>query len=188
MASRLMARIAAVAGALVVAGVVAPVVPAAAVTGPTVQIVSPAVGGSVHGKTTVTVTGTVDPTQADSPDWIHLYLDGDLLAAGVCATDDTDPDPGVCTVALPWDSSGLNGSHTLRATFNTTGNHWVTTDVQAVIGANPRPTVTIVSPAGGTIVRGKVLVKVTATDGPRPDRQARIHRGQLRRRRLGRVG
>ena len=102
MASRLMARIAAVAGALVVAGVVAPVVPAVAVTGPTVQIVSPAVGGSVHGKTTVTVTGPVDPTQADSPTGSTSTSTATCSPRACARPTDTDPDPGVCTIGFPW--------------------------------------------------------------------------------------
>src|SRR4051794_29193552 len=78
--------------------------PAAATLRSSVQIVSPANDAIVHGIATVTVTATSDPGDFDRPATVQLLLAGEALpgSGGDCATEDSDPDPYVCTTTFSW--------------------------------------------------------------------------------------
>jgi Bacterial Ig domain len=82
---------------------------------PTVVITSPAARSTLHRTATVTVTGTVDPSQTDSPSSIRLTLDGAALG-GVIPCAPTAAAPRVCNAAYSWSTVGLTGRHTLVAT------------------------------------------------------------------------
>ncbi len=91
--------------------------------GTAVHIVSPVSQTLVRGVTPVVVTGSVDPAQADQPDRFVLLQDGSAIpgSGGKCSTQDTDPDPDVCTVSIPWDVRKLAYGHTVSAEFFTVG-------------------------------------------------------------------
>ena len=60
----------------------------------------------VHGITQVTITGTIDPSQTDTGQYLQLYVSGQPLGtAKKCPTSER-----TCTATFSWDTSSLDGA------------------------------------------------------------------------------
>ena len=139
-----------------VLGVLAPSA-ASADTTPTVTIASPTQGSTATGIVTVTVNGdTAAPSATDS---MLLMVDGvQYGAARTCVASGGFS----CPVTFSWDTTGLNGSHTLEAIFASAGT--TQSAPVTVTTVNPAPTVTITSPSQqGQVVKGPLTVTALGT-------------------------
>jgi hypothetical protein len=142
-----------------IAGPLAPVT-ARAAAGPSVTIAPPASGTTATGLYSVTVTGQLDPTESDHVTAVALEVDGVVYVTKPCTGTTHD-----CDAVLTWDSTELNGAHSLDALLTTelhpAGVHSATLSVTA---ANPLPIVVVTSPAPGTVVKGgNLTVAATGT-------------------------
>lgn len=157
-------------GTFVVAAglVIAPVLesPAAADTasGASAQITSPT-GGTISGLVDVTASGLA--TQAgDYAQSMQLLVDGTLLPQSYGCSTSASPgnttSPLSCQVTIPWDATGLSGTHTLVAAFTTNISGVVDSPSVTVTVNNPPPTVALVSPAAGAVT-GLVALKATGS-------------------------
>ncbi|BEP13395.1 Ig-like domain-containing protein [Acidothermaceae bacterium B102] len=127
------------------------------VPAPTVTISSPANNGSVSGVTPVNATGTVDPTLSDYAASLMLTVDGtDQTPVSCPGTSHT------CSLALPWDASGLIGSHTLVVTLLTHNGVVATRTITVTASTNP-PTATVLSPTFGSAASGVVSISAKGT-------------------------
>ncbi|MDX6213976.1 MAG: hypothetical protein QOF82_3063 [Frankiales bacterium] len=132
---------------------------------PTVTFLGP-VSTPATGPVSIAVSGTTNAASTDTPASIDLTWGGTDIGSQLC--------PGVpsahdCPLSFEWDTTGLNGTHDLTATLTTAGSIHVTT--QAVVEArNPKPRVTIHTPAPGETRSGVITVTATATiSGPQRD-------------------
>lgn len=134
-----------------VLGVLAPLSPAVADPLNTVSITSPTQGATATGILMVTVTGdAVTPTATDS---MLLLVDGAQYGAAHPCVALTAGLP--CTVSFAWDTTGVNGAHTLEAIFVNAGT--TTSAPITVTAVNPAPTVTLSAPTAGQVVKGASL-------------------------------
>jgi len=121
----------------------------------TVAITSPASGSTVS--STVSVTASVSGIGAFSVRGVQFKLDGSNLGA-----EDTTP-----PYSVPWNTTtASNGSHTLTAVArDSLGMLWTSDPVTVtVFNDTTPPTVSITSPASGTIVAGTISVTASASD------------------------
>src|SRR2546426_9364645 len=121
----------------------------------TVAITSPASGSTVS--STVSVTASVSGIGALTVRGVQFKLDGSNLGA----EDATPP------YSVPWDTTtASNGSHTLTAVArDSLGMLWTSNPVTVtVFNDTTPPTVSITSPASGTIVAGTISVMASASD------------------------
>ena len=107
---------------------------------PTVVLTAPAAGATVLGVVAVAATGTIPSGEVDTPRALQLVVDG--LPVGVAQP--CDPTSNACTGVLPWDTSGLSGTHTLAVRFDT-AEVSVLSSPSAVVVALPAPTRLLVS-------------------------------------------
>jgi hypothetical protein len=148
--------------------VIAPVseTPAAAdtTTGTSAQIVTPTAGSAVTGLVDVEATGQVDPTDGFAQS-MQLLVDGTALPQSYGCSNPASPgnttSPYSCQVVIPWDATGLSGSHTLQAALTTNVNTVDSPSVTVTVN-NPRPTVALDSPAPG-VVAGLVALKASGS-------------------------
>src|SRR3989475_103200 len=120
-----------------------------------VTVTSPASGSTVSG--TVSVTASVSGIGALTVRGVQFRLDGSNLGA----EDTTAP------YSVPWDTTTAgNGSHTLTAVArDSLGVLWTSDPVTVtVFNDTTPPTVSITSPASGTIVAGTISVMASASD------------------------
>jgi hypothetical protein len=128
-----------------------PLPPPADTTPPTVMFTSPAAGATVTGVYPLAVNAT-DNVGVTS---VHYTLDGVSLG-DVTAT----------PFGMNWDSTGaLSGPHVLSAVArDAAGNQSETSVTINVSNDTTAPSVTVSSPAAGTIVHGVVTLGATASD------------------------
>src|SRR5205823_5481873 len=122
---------------------------------PIVTVTSPASGSTVSG--TVPVTASVTSVGALTVAGVQFKLDGNNLGA----EDTTAP------YSVPWDTTtASNGSHTLTAVArDSLGMLWTSDPVTVtVFNDTTPPSVSITSPASGTIVGGTISVTASASD------------------------
>jgi hypothetical protein len=135
--------------------------------GPTVAIASPTSGATVNGTVSVQATGSTDASQSDLPSYVDLYVDGVEYDYAYCGS---APNPNDCPVTLSWDSTGLTGQHTLQAKITTDTGKTGLSRIVTVTVNSPGPSVSMASPASGSIVSGTVSVQVNgATDTTQSD-------------------
>src|SRR5437016_2579340 len=122
---------------------------------PIVTVTSPASGSTVSG--TVPVTASVTSVGALTVAGVQFKLDGNNLGA----EDTTAP------YSVSWNTTtASNGSHTLTAVArDSLGMLWTSNPVTVtVFNDTTPPTVSITSPASGTIVGGTISVTASASD------------------------
>src|SRR5438132_14045186 len=120
-----------------------------------VTVTSPASGSTVSG--TVSVTASVSGIGALTVRGVQFKLDG----ANLGAEDTTAP------YSVSWNTTtASNGSHTLTAVArDSLGMLWTSDPVTVtVFNDTTPPTVSITSPASGTIVAGTISVTASASD------------------------
>jgi len=127
---------------------------------PTVAITSPSGGAVLAGPSTISVTGTVDPSQTDYVKSITLYADGAALATYDCQKVATSKS---CSTQFTWDVSGLSGNHVLTASVTTTNGVTASSAAVNVSVDNPLPTIAITSPVSGDVVSGQTTVNVASS-------------------------
>jgi hypothetical protein len=101
---------------------------------PTVVLTAPAAGSTVLGVITVAATGTIPLGEVDTPKDLQLVVDG--ISVGVaqpCAATSN-----ACSSVLPWDTTGLSGTHTVAARFDT-AEASVLSSPTSVVVALPAP-------------------------------------------------
>jgi hypothetical protein len=128
---------------------------------PTAAITSPSAGATVAGVVQVGASGTVDASQTDTASAMQLFVDGAASGDPVAC-----PATKSCAVSLPWDASGLLGTHKLHVKFTTaTGAFVVTNDISVNVTSAP-PSSVVSSPASGSTVSGVVTVVTTGGVSP----------------------
>jgi hypothetical protein len=132
---------------------------------PTVAITAPTSGGSVVGRTSVTVQASTDARLTEHPATITVRDGSSVLGTVTCGSSST------CSGSVPWDTTLLAGVRALTATVTTDRARTRSTDPITVTVVTPKPTVTITSPTASAVVSGTSSgVTVTAaTDLRRSD-------------------
>ncbi|HET7902275.1 MAG TPA: Ig-like domain-containing protein [Candidatus Nanopelagicales bacterium] len=131
---------------------------------PTVSISAPAAGSTVVGPTDVTVSASTPRKLSDYPASIAVVVDKGLAGEHLLGTVPCTGSPDhTCSGTLPWDATGLTGTHTLDATVTTTNSVTASSATRTVTASSPAPAVTITSPSNGTSVSGTVVVTADAT-------------------------
>jgi hypothetical protein len=147
-------------------GLLAPPGAAHAVANPTVGITAPA---TATGVVPVTTTGEVD--LGDTAQSMRLYVDGQAYGAAIaCAGPITDPTG--CPTTFFWDSSELNGQHTLQALlFTTDFPLGAPSTLLTVTATNPLPSVAVSQPTANQVVKGTLTIDaVGSVDASQSDR------------------
>lgn len=129
---------------------------------PVAAVTSPLDGSTVSGVVTINGSGTIDPSQTDSPTSLTFYVDGVALIAKSCA----GTVGNVCTASTTWDSTGLSGTHALTVQFATADGLKVTSPATTVTVNSPAPSVAITSPANNSTVSGVVAVGISGSIDP----------------------
>jgi hypothetical protein len=126
-----------------------------------VAIVSPAPGGSVSGTVTVSATGSVGASVADTVASLTLFVDDVVTDTVACPS---TPDPRQCAQSLTWNAATATGAHSLRVRLRTSAGASATSAAVVVLAPSPSPSARISSPAPGAVVAGVVPVSVVAVD------------------------
>jgi hypothetical protein len=127
---------------------------------PTVAITFPTAGGTVSGLAEVDVTAATTAGLTEYPTSVDLLVGGTLVGTLDCPLPQT---VSSCSVAFPWDVSGLAGPQTLTAHAVTTRARTADSAAVGVTVDNTAPTVSITSPTSGSSLAGVVHVAVTAS-------------------------
>lgn len=141
-----------------VTALVAPAAHAAVL--PTVAISAPTASASVGGLVAVSVAGNVDPTETTTAQTV-LKVDG--TPYGLPQQCQTASYGATCPTAFSWDSTGLNGPHTLQVVLTTPTDPAGATASVTVTAVNPAPTVTITSPKPNAVAKGTLTVEATGS-------------------------
>ncbi len=100
---------------------------------PTVKITRPGSYAPLRGSIAVTVSGATDPSQVDYPTSIDVYDGTSEIGYVNCQGQRT------CAGTVQWNTTGLKGVQTLRATIHTNTNREATSSPVYVGGHRSRP-------------------------------------------------
>ena len=138
-----------------------------ATTAPPVAAVTlPANGATVSGPLSIVTTGSIT-LPGDSATSLQLLIDGVVTSATPSPCSATP-----CSVTYGWDTTGLNGSHTLQAKFVTRKGFSALSPVTTINIVSPLPTAVILSPTTSSTVHRTAVITVsgavdaTQTDSP----------------------
>jgi len=111
--------------------------PASAVATPSVAITAPAAEAVVSGIVDVSATGVMPAELSYELYYIYWYVDGSSQESKYCSAS-TSLDSKQCTLGFTWDTTGLSGTHTLRARFYYSGGSVESGDVTVHIWSGSR--------------------------------------------------